>query len=94
MRITVLGATGMAGTAVVNEALSRDHEVTAVSRRRRHRACGGRRPRDHDRIDQALADLPPEPVHVPDIVVVNDSCQLDLDDDHRTIALLEIRPAS
>ena len=38
MRITVLGATGMAGTAVVNEALSRDHEVTAVSRRRRHRA--------------------------------------------------------
>jgi hypothetical protein len=31
---------------------------------------------------------------VPDIVVVNDSCQLDLDDDHRTIALLEIRPAS
>ena len=38
MRITVLGATGMAGTAVVNEALSRGHEVTAVSRRRRHRA--------------------------------------------------------
>ena len=37
MRITVLGATGMAGTAVVNEALSRGHEVTAVSRRRRHR---------------------------------------------------------
>ena len=38
MRIIVLGATGMAGTAVVNEALSRGHEVTAVSRRRRHRA--------------------------------------------------------
>ena len=38
MRITVLGATGMAGTAVVNEALSRGHEVTAVSGRRRHRA--------------------------------------------------------
>ena len=38
MRITVLGATGMAGTAVVNEALGRGHEVTAVSRRRRHRA--------------------------------------------------------
>ena len=38
MRITVLGATGMAGTAVVNEALSRDHEVTAVSRQRGHRA--------------------------------------------------------
>ena len=36
MRITVLGATGMAGTAVVNEALRRGHEVTAVSRRRRH----------------------------------------------------------
>ena len=41
MRITVLGATGMAGTAVVNEALSRGHEVTAVSRRRRHRAEAG-----------------------------------------------------
>ena len=38
MRITVLGATGMAGTAVVNEALSRDHEVMAVSRQRGHRA--------------------------------------------------------
>ena len=38
MRIVVLGATGMAGTAVVNEALSRDHEVTAVSRQRGHRA--------------------------------------------------------
>ena len=37
MRITVLGATGMAGTAVVNEALSRGHEVMAVSRRRGHR---------------------------------------------------------
>lgn len=36
MRITVLGATGMAGTAVVNEALRRGHEVTSVSRRRRH----------------------------------------------------------
>ena len=36
MRITVLGATGMAGTAVVNEALRRGHKVTAVSRRRRH----------------------------------------------------------
>ena len=41
MRIIVLGATGMAGTAVVNEALSRGHEVTAVSRRRRHRAGAG-----------------------------------------------------
>ena len=40
MRIVVLGATGMAGTTVVNEALSRDHEVTAVSRRR-HRAGAG-----------------------------------------------------
>ena len=40
MRIIVLGATGMAGTAVVNEALSRGHEVTAVSRRR-HRAGAG-----------------------------------------------------
>ena len=41
MRIIVLGATGMAGTAVVNEALSRGHEVTAVSRRRRHLAGAG-----------------------------------------------------
>ena len=38
MRITVLGASGMAGTAVVNEALSRGHEVMAVSRQRGHRA--------------------------------------------------------
>ena len=38
MRITVLGATGMAGTAVVNEALRRGHKVTAASRRRRHQS--------------------------------------------------------
>ena len=38
MRITVLGASGMAGTAVVNEALSRGHEVMAVSRQRGRRA--------------------------------------------------------
>ena len=38
MRITVLGATGMAGTAVVNEALRRGHKVTAVSRRRCHQS--------------------------------------------------------
>ena len=38
MRITVLGASGMAGTAVVNEALRRGHEVMAVSRQRGHRA--------------------------------------------------------
>ena len=38
MRITVLGASGMAGTAVVNEALSRGHVVMAVSRQRGHRA--------------------------------------------------------
>ena len=38
MRIIVLGATGMAGTAVVNEALRRGHKVTAVSRRRRHQS--------------------------------------------------------
>ena len=38
MRIVVLGATGMAGTAVVAEALRRGHEVTAVSRQRRPRA--------------------------------------------------------
>lgn len=33
MRIVVLGATGMAGAAVVAEALRRGHDVTAVSRR-------------------------------------------------------------
>ncbi|TSD62788.1 NAD(P)-dependent oxidoreductase [Aeromicrobium piscarium] len=33
MRITVFGATGMAGSAIVTEALSRGHEVTALSRR-------------------------------------------------------------
>ena len=32
MRIVVLGATGMAGTAVVAEALRRGHEVTAQGR--------------------------------------------------------------
>ncbi|TFH52752.1 NAD-dependent epimerase/dehydratase family protein [Actinomyces viscosus] len=35
MRIVVLGATGMAGAAVANEAARRGHDVTAVSRRRR-----------------------------------------------------------
>jgi uncharacterized protein len=33
MRIAVLGATGMAGSAIVAEALDRGHHVTAVSRR-------------------------------------------------------------
>lgn len=32
MKITVFGATGMAGSAIVSEALSRSHEVTEVSR--------------------------------------------------------------
>ncbi|HIZ36587.1 MAG TPA: NAD(P)H-binding protein [Candidatus Ruania gallistercoris] len=32
MRISVLGATGMAGSAIVGEALDRGHAVTAVSR--------------------------------------------------------------
>lgn len=32
MNIAVIGATGMAGSAIVNEALSRGHDVTAVSR--------------------------------------------------------------
>lgn len=36
MRIVVLGATGMAGAAVVDEALSRGHHVTAVSRQHPH----------------------------------------------------------
>lgn len=34
MKITVFGATGMAGSAIVSEALGRSHEVTAVSRTR------------------------------------------------------------
>lgn len=33
MRIAVLGATGMAGSAIVSEALNRDHHVLAASRR-------------------------------------------------------------
>ncbi|WP_166352527.1 NAD(P)-dependent oxidoreductase [Phytoactinopolyspora limicola] len=33
MRISVFGATGMAGSAVVAEALSRGHDVTAISRK-------------------------------------------------------------
>ncbi|MFC0581168.1 NAD(P)-dependent oxidoreductase [Micrococcoides hystricis] len=32
MKITVLGATGMAGSAIVNEALTRGHQVVAASR--------------------------------------------------------------
>lgn len=32
MKITVFGATGMIGSRLVDEALARDHEVTAVSR--------------------------------------------------------------
>ncbi|WP_224760467.1 NAD(P)-dependent oxidoreductase [Salinibacterium sp. ZJ450] len=35
MRIAVLGATGMAGSAIVAEALDRGHHVTALSRRLR-----------------------------------------------------------
>ena len=33
MRIAVLGATGMAGTAIVSEAIARGHQVIAASRR-------------------------------------------------------------
>lgn len=33
MRISVFGATGMAGSAIVTEALTRGHTVTAISRR-------------------------------------------------------------
>ena len=40
MRIVVLGATGMAGAAVVAEALRRGHDVTAVSRQHRSQTAG------------------------------------------------------
>ena len=40
MRIVVLGATGMAGAAVVAEALRRGHDVTAVSRQHRSQTVG------------------------------------------------------
>lgn len=40
MRITVLGATGMAGAAVVAEALRRGHDVTAVSRQHHSQTVG------------------------------------------------------
>lgn len=49
MRIVVLGATGMAGTAVVAEALRRGHEVTAVSRQRR--------PMADDRLTSRVLDV-------------------------------------
>jgi putative NADH-flavin reductase len=32
MKIALIGATGFTGTAVLNEALSRGHEVTAIAR--------------------------------------------------------------
>ena len=40
MRIVVLGATGMAGAAVVAEALRRGHDVTAVSRQHHSQTVG------------------------------------------------------
>ena len=33
MRIAVIGATGKAGKLIVQEAVNRSHEVTAISRR-------------------------------------------------------------
>ena len=33
MKIAVYGATGMVGSQVVNESLTRGHEVTAISRK-------------------------------------------------------------
>ena len=32
MKIAIIGATGFVGSAVLNEALSRGHEVTAIAR--------------------------------------------------------------
>ncbi len=32
MKIAIIGATGFVGTAVLNEALHRGHEVTAIAR--------------------------------------------------------------
>ena len=58
MRIVVLGATGMAGTAVVAEALRRGHEVTAVSRQHRSQTVGRLTSRRLDVIDvDGVADL-------------------------------------
>ncbi|WP_293697572.1 NAD(P)-dependent oxidoreductase [uncultured Agrococcus sp.] len=57
MKIAVFGATGMAGSAIVTEALSRHHRVTAVSRhsspRIEHERLGSRR---FDVADSAALD--------------------------------------
>lgn len=61
MRLTVLGATGMAGGAITAEALDRGHQVTAASRRPRAEAASDRLvPRaldvaDTTAVDQVLA---------------------------------------
>lgn len=58
MRIAVLGATGMAGAAVVTEALRRGHDVTAVSRQHRSQTAGRLTSRLLDVIDvNGVADL-------------------------------------
>ncbi|WP_167147333.1 NAD(P)H-binding protein [Actinomyces sp. ZJ308] len=49
MRIVVLGATGMAGAAVVSEAAGRGHDVTAVSRQQR--------PQTGNRLTSHLVDV-------------------------------------
>ncbi|MGW4230535.1 NAD(P)-dependent oxidoreductase [Streptomyces sp. NPDC004980] len=50
MRIAVLGATGLAGSAIVAEALRRGHHVTALSRRPRAEA-------DTDRLTTRAVDV-------------------------------------
>lgn len=61
MRIAVIGATGMAGSAIVTEALTRGHHVTALSRRPTADPRDGRLTTqaldvaDADALDQVLA---------------------------------------
>ena len=50
MRVSIFGATGMAGSAIVTEALAREHNVTAWSRRL------GNFPR-HERLTAGIIDL-------------------------------------
>lgn len=56
MRIAVFGATGMAGTAIVNQALARGHYVTAVSRHPEHSASSASHPEQLVRRSADLAD--------------------------------------
>lgn len=58
MRIAVLGATGMAGAAIVSEAIARGHQVIAASRQ------PSATPSDDGRLEARAVDVD-DPEHVP-----------------------------